>query len=211
MSLLQTIMRNTTRNYVAKKSATFSCTQLKLLLDAGLLNEEDPVHLESKVGGILAIYGLLRISELLKLTIDNVLCDFVLFRNENRNSWEVSFPYATKTRKEGFAFFIPGKYVTTFGKYIGQFKPNYDPHTRFLKNYNKLGNCRVLNLGEKKGWNLAEVVGNAAKTPECAPLHITRFQVSRFFVFSSPFSTLTGSTDAQEQLSWLMVASTWLT
>lgn len=150
MSLLQTIMRNTTRNYVAKKSATFSSTQLKLLLDAGLLNEDDPVHLESKVGGILAIYGLLRISELLKLTVDNVLCDFVLFRNENRNAWEVSFPHPTKTRKEGFAFFIPGKYVPTFTKYIGQLKTGYDPHTRFLKNFNRLGNCRVLNLGEKK-------------------------------------------------------------
>jgi len=99
LMLLQTIMRNTTKTYVSKKSETFTAGQLKLLLHQQGLDEDNTFHLESKVGGILAIYGLLRVSELLKLSIDDVSKDLYLFRSQNKDDWEVKFPYKSKTRK----------------------------------------------------------------------------------------------------------------
>ena len=124
----------------------FSGKQIDILFKEKL-DDEDPVHLESKVGGILGIFGLLRVNEIMKLNVDNVISNM----NENKNeAWEVEYPYPTKTKPEGFGFMIPGKYRKSFERYVAQFKEGVLGSSRFLKNMNRKSKKRIQNLGQKK-------------------------------------------------------------
>lgn len=159
MMLLQTLMRNTTRHYIHKKAKVFAPDEISKLFDQGLLKESKPDHLEMKVGGLLAIYGLLRCCELLKLALGDVLQDLLNKdaldeRGTNEQPFEVHYPYSTKTREECFSFMIPAKYCSTFLKFYDQMKAKSEWGGRFLKNMNNKSKKCVQNLGIKKveGW-----------------------------------------------------------
>ena len=100
-------------------------------LDGKLLNPKDPLHLESMVGGILAIYGLLCCNELLRIN-PGIIEGMVEYVSTN-DDMECNYPWATKTRKIGFSFHIPAKYRYLFVKYINQLDDKVSRNNLFSK------------------------------------------------------------------------------
>ena len=143
--LLQKLLRSSTRKYVTKKAAVYSGEQLDMIFKK--LDNANPGHLESKVGGILGIFGLLRVNEILKLTIDDVTRK--MKESSGSAAWEVEYPYATKTKPTGFGFMVPGKYREEFELYLSQIKCPAG-NSRFLKNMNAKAKKRSQNLGRRK-------------------------------------------------------------
>ena len=145
---LSKVMRNLTKDHVPVKANTFTKEDLSKIFDGGLLDIDNPLHLESLVGGILSIYGLLRQNELLRIT--KKLVNKMLRESTAGEDMTCDYPWATKTRKTGFAFRIPARFRYLFEMYLGQLDDSVKDEARFLKNMNIKSKKRSQNLGERK-------------------------------------------------------------
>ena len=104
------------------------------------------------VGSTLGLYGLLRSWETMTLQVKDILNG--LDKTLPGDSFDVEYPYTTKTQKEGFYFEIPAKYRCFFQAYRLQLSEGCDQTSRFLKNRHVRSKTRHQNLGIKKirGW-----------------------------------------------------------
>ena len=95
-------------------------------------------------GSTLGLYGLLQSCETTNLQVGDVLNG--LDKSLPGKSFDVEYPYPTKTQKEGFSFKILGKYRSLFQAYRQQLSSCYDKTSKFLKNRNNKSKTRVQNL-----------------------------------------------------------------
>lgn len=149
---LKIIMKRLTEGHVSRKAKVFLEAQIKEVLSS--LDDENVYELADKIGISLLFYGMLRQNEVLQLEVQDMEL------HESDGEVVVKFPYATKTRDQGFEYFVPEKLRSSFVKYIGQLDPRKGPTTRFLKNWSVQGKRRVQNMGEKK---VRELVKKACK------------------------------------------------
>ena len=148
MEQLKTVLKTITHRYVTSKAKTFTKKQMRQLLDEGLLDESIPNHLEAKIGIIVSVYGLLRVGELKRLTVGNVYENF--FNTNEEKPFEVTFPYETKTRVQGFSFLVPKQYRQTFHNYHFQLNDHNSPDNLLLQNFNSKGKGRSQPMGINK-------------------------------------------------------------
>ena len=97
MRKLKCLLKNLTKGYLAKKAKVFTAEQLFTLFETGVLDPADPLHLEAIVGSTLGLYGLLRSCETMKLQMQDVMEGSN--STEPGKSFDVEYPYATKTQK----------------------------------------------------------------------------------------------------------------
>jgi len=90
---------------------------------------------------VLQYYGLLRISDTLKVTVGDVeLC-------EETGNVKVLFEHARKRKNAGFTFYIPKDYKLLFKKYTGELQPFASPDGQFLKNFSVTDFVRLRGTG----------------------------------------------------------------
>ena len=145
---LSKVMHNLTKYHVPVKANTFTKENLSKIFNGDLLNINNPLHLESLVGGIISIYCLLRQNKLLR--INKNLLNKMLCESSAGEDMTCVYPWATKTCKTGFAFQIPARFCYLFEIYLIQLDKNVKDEERFLKNMNIKSKKRSQNLGERK-------------------------------------------------------------
>ena len=139
-SRLQRYMKAQSSKYVCAKSKTFSAEELDAVLTF-CQDSEDPKHHLLGVGVALMYYGLLRVSDVLKVQVQNVSVN-------NQKKIVVKFEHARKRVNPGFTYHIPSRYYSLFSKYFGTFAPFPKPEDRYLKNWNKHGKNRYQPTGK---------------------------------------------------------------
>ena len=139
MPRLTKYLKLITSHHVTKKSKVFNKDAIHRVLmfaqESG--NPEDTLM---GIGVSLMYYGLLRMIDVLNVTIDDVK----VVRGERVN---VNFEHERKRKNPGFAFYIPLIYSPMFERYKSQLNPYAKKSSRFLKNYNERTKIRNQNAG----------------------------------------------------------------
>lgn len=125
-------------SYVSNKSKTFTAEEIDAVLMYCIESADEGDHLLG-VGVALLYYGLLRISDVLKVQVENVTFD-------QEKKTMVRFEHARKRKNPGFTFHVPARYYALFERYVSSLGPK--AAGRFLKNYNVQGKRRIQNTGK---------------------------------------------------------------
>ena len=137
---LSKYLKGATEKYVAKKSKVFSPEQMDAILAFCSASDNHEHHLLG-VGVAIMYYGLLRISDLLKVNVENVS----ILQDKKI---QVAFEHTRKRRNEGFTFHIAPAYYDLFIKYESSLAPGATD--RYIKNYNKQAHYRKQPCGKHK-------------------------------------------------------------
>ena len=128
-----------TSHHVSKKSKVFNKDALHRVLmfaqESG--NPEDTLM---GVGASLMYYGLLRMVDVMNVTVEDV-------RIVKGERVSVKFEHERKRKNPGFSFFIPLIYSPMFERYKSQLNPYAKKNSRFLKNFNDRTKIRNQNAG----------------------------------------------------------------
>jgi len=146
-------LKQTTSTYVTKKSKVLTATQVDYLLK---YSTQSSNHEDTLMGVCTALqyYGLLRISDTLKVTVGDVeVC-------EETGNVKVLFEHARKRKNAGFTFYIPKDYKLLFKKYMGELQPFASPDGQFLKNFSVTEYVRLRGTGYKK---ISKMINRACK------------------------------------------------
>ena len=106
------------------------------------LQDDILAQLIAKVGVAIMYYGLLQREEVMEIQMKDVLV-------QENDEIIVKFPYATKTKDDGFEYYIPSKLIPSFKKFISKIDKKKGPNTRFLKNMSLKSGTRIQNCGGK--------------------------------------------------------------
>ena len=120
------------------------------------MDEDDRDQLLAKVFIALMYYGMLRVSEVMRLSVKDV-------ELTPGGNFIVRFPYATKNRDAGFEYFLPNNLLSSFKKYYNQIGDEWKTAgmtSRFLKNYNAASKKRHQNMGIRQ---ISKWIGMACK------------------------------------------------
>ena len=148
---LKLVLKRLTEGYVPRKSPVFTEQEMHEIFEK--LEDDVPVQLIAKVGVALMYYGLLRREEVLEIQLKDVVV------REN-GEITVRFPYATKTKDDGFEYYVPTKLIPSFTKYLTEIDKSKARNTRFLKNMNIKNGFRTQNCGEKGVERWIELIGD---------------------------------------------------
>ena len=137
---LNKYLKGATEKYVATKSKVFSPEQMDAILSFCALSDQPDHHL---LGVAVAImyYGLLRISDLMNVNVEDV-------KMLDDKKTEITFEHTRKRRNPGFTFNIPPRYIQLFVKYDAELAENATG--RYVKNYNKKSKKRSQPCGKHK-------------------------------------------------------------
>ena len=140
---LRKYLKLETQLYVAKKSKTYDAKEMHHVLTV-LQDSNNPKHTVQGVAIALLYYGLLRINEVKKLTVDDITL------KSNPKEIEIVYYHARKKRNEGFTYNVPVTFYDMFEKYIKQLCPDVikSGMRQFLKNWNGRAKRRIQNMGK---------------------------------------------------------------
>ena len=156
---LRLVLKNFSEMYVAKKASTFTAKQVEKAIRT-YEKAKDPRDYLKGVVIMLSYFGLLRMSDLLKVQKRDVSYDNV------EKCWKVVFNYPRKRKNPGFTYLIPKQYNDYMKNYYLQChdipkcktrNPNYP--SRFVRNWNVKSKKRLQNCGES---NIAKMAGETA-------------------------------------------------
>ena len=148
---IQTLLKNYSSRYVAKKSKVFIPDQMHTILMTCMEEDNDTGLTLMGVGSTLMYFGLLRSCDVLNITVDDVT-------KTSDNKYEVKFEHMRKRMNPGFKYTLPAIYTPLFDRYIDELQESStfgpDGSSRFLKNMNKRAGTRVQNTGINtvRGW-----------------------------------------------------------
>ena len=98
---LSNMMRNL--NHVPTKAKIFTKDKLNKILDSTLINIHNTLHLESNIGGITSIYGLLHQYKLLFIN-KHLIRNMLEASSASGEDMTCVYPWETKMQKTCFAF-----------------------------------------------------------------------------------------------------------
>ena len=119
---------------------TLDSKQVDMVISTCMDSDDPYMHLMG-VCIVLLYFGLLRCSDALKVTLEDV-------RKNEDLQYEVNFYHARKRKNEGFTFLIPLPYTLLFEKYTSSISPKSPFKSRSLKNLSKTAQYRELNMGK---------------------------------------------------------------
>ena len=142
---LKKYLKHISSKYVAKKSATFAPEEIEKIL----MHLQENVTPKNTLHGIaisLLYFGLLRGSEVQKI----VVTDITIMKTDSNPRVEVAFCHDRKKRNNGFKFYVAGKYIPMYERYLKELCPKTVKagKVQFLKNWNKKGKRRIQNTGK---------------------------------------------------------------
>lgn len=138
---IQSLLKNNSSCYVAKKSKVFTPEQMHKILVTCMEQEDDTSLTLMGVGTALLYFGLLRSCDVLSITTDDV-------QKNNEGKYEVRFEHMRKRKNSGFTYTLPAIYTPLFDRYIKENNPKKGiGATRFLKNWNRRAGSRIQNTG----------------------------------------------------------------
>eukprot|EP00957_Ditylum_brightwellii_P184598 14059019-Ditylum_brightwellii.AAC.1 len=120
------------------------------------MQDFDPNKLVCKIWTALVYFGLLCNSEAYHIQVQDVQ-----FHN-NAKTLPISYPYASKHRKNGFSFFILDYLQTSFTTYLNQVS---NKEGCLLKNYNIKIDKRKQNMGICKAVSFCQMIEKKLKLP----------------------------------------------
>ena len=143
---LNRYLKAMTSTYVCKKSRVFSPEEMdRLLMCCQESNEHEMTLLG--VGAALMYYGLLRISDVKKVKIEDVSQD-------EKGRIVVKFVHARKRKNPGFTYLIPSLYKKLFLKYESELSTELTSSSTYLHRFTKKAKSRKAPLGQKYIANL---------------------------------------------------------
>ena len=159
---LNRYLKAVTSSYVCKKSKVFSPEEIDALL---LFCQEshDTEYTFLGVGVALMYYGLLRKSDVNKITIGDVSMD-------NKGRVKIEFNHSRKRKNPGFSYLIPSIYKKLFLKYESELCPELGASDTYLRRFTKCSNSRKTPIGDK---TITKLVHTACEVLHKDPLGYT--------------------------------------